>query len=191
MNVCRKAILHAEVLELGDFQYANGERGNNKLNFDNLHKHPLNREVVLRDLGKLAAKYKPDLLIGVPRGGQFLASILTESKHLDVPTARLFKYTNSHAINGFLYVSEADEELVLGSERIVIVEDVFNRFTSTLGVLALDLVYDRTVAAVACWDRGAPTRDPLDLPHEALVKEYIPNIIDEYNSLYTYGVSAS
>lgn len=187
MSACRKAILNAEVLEIGDFQYANGERGNNKLNFDNLFKHPLNTKTVISHLGRLAAKYEPDLLIGVPRGGQELAELIIENKCLEVPVAKLSKVSSDEGNKWFEYSSDLDEELVLGSERIVIVEDVFNKFTSTLGVLTLDLVFDRTVAAVACWDRGDPLRDPLDLPHDALVREYIPNIIDQNNSLYNYG----
>jgi len=179
MNSCRKAILNAGVLERGATIYASGSEGNNKLNFDRLVESPLHLETVLRYMGKAALSYDPDLLMGIPTGGERLAEIMAGTNHLDLPIARIAKQKDLPGTKTFDYKTTDDEKLVLASKRIVLIEDVFNLFTSTRGALAVSGVLERTQAVIAVWDRGRnhPARNIPPVPFQAMVSEHIPNFL--------------
>lgn len=189
---CEKAILLSECLELGQFRLASGEKSNNKLNIDKLYEHPHHLRTILMRLGRLVIRQEPDLIVGVPSGGCMLAERLHDDGYVQTPTARLTKIELGDERVGFDFDSGFDSELVEDSSRIVIVEDVFNRLTSTRKVTNMPLIRDRVIAAVAIWDRGFhPSRPPLDVPSEALVTRGIPNFIKPSNPYYPYSVPAS
>lgn len=192
MGSCERAVLLADCLELGRFRHANGRKSNNKLNLDHLHEHAHHLQTVLLQLGNIALRYSPDLLVGVPSGGTFLADKLTDDGYLNIPAARLSKESDEFGLKTFTYDSDEDMDLITSAERIVVVEDVFNKFTSTLGVLALAGIKQSAVAVVGIWDRGGdhPSRLSPAVPAHALVSRYIPNFLHESDEIFEYGVQA-
>lgn len=189
MGQCEKAVLLADCLELGKFKYASSQKANNKLNLDHLYEHPLHLRTVLTQLGNIALRFEPDLLVGVPAGGTVLADKLTDDGYVGVFTANLRKEVDEDGLKTFGYETDEDADLIMASSRIVVVEDVFNKLISTRGVLALPEIHKRAVGVVGVWDRGKhPARISADVPLEALVSQYIPNYLREKDKIYQYGV---
>lgn len=189
---CRKAILEAGVLELGAFELENGTRANNKLIIDNLFniENKLRLQIVMRHLAKVAMKFKPDVIIGVPTEGEKLVKGLSEQQDTcHVPVANLRKTLDTAGNKLYEYKTIEDQELVSESQSLVIVKDVFDKFTSIKDVLSVSGISERTSAVIAVWDRGNhPSRPRLSVPSEALVTEYIPNNLHVYNEIYGYGI---
>ncbi len=186
---CRQAVLNSGVLELGKFEFANGNKSNNKLNLDKLFEHPAHLDLILRHLAEIAMRYEPDVLVGVPSGGQEIAIKLVDKLHIFPDLAQLKKVESKPGLKTFTYASGEDEDIIKSAKNIVVVEDVFNKFTSTRGVLAVTGILEKTQAVVGVWDRGFhPSRGFLPVPKHALVTEYIPNYLREADDIYPYGV---
>ncbi|MBI1857343.1 hypothetical protein HY003_04120 [Candidatus Saccharibacteria bacterium] len=189
---CREAVLEAGVLELGFFEFASGKKGNNKLEIDHLFtpENSLRLKIIMHHLARITMRFEPDVLIGIPRGGEKLAEELVKQPELrGTSTAYLQKIDSDLGSKSYDYKTEEDGYLIVGSSNIVIVEDVFNNFTSSRGVLEVPEVLERTRALVAIWDRGNhPSRPGVPVPYEALVTEFIPSNLNEYDELYGYGV---
>ncbi len=190
-HIVRKTVLDAGVLEIGSFNFAGDpegtEKANNKLNFDKLFKNPTALRKVARFLGSVAALYEPQALIGIPEGGENLAEAVNLYSEITLPLVLLDKdeENSTHEHKLFTFRDFNDQDLLDSVKRVVIVEDVFNKFTNTRGVLEVEDVLGKTVGVVAVWDRGIhPSRIPVPVPHEALVQEYIPRHIGKGEALY-------
>lgn len=189
MNVCRRAVLQAEVLELGSFQFASGDRTNNHLSMERLFEHPLQLKTILHHLGRVALRFEPELLIGIPSGGEMFAEALSDDDYVGVPVAYLDKVAVEPGRKTFAYRTPEDREKVLSVERLVVVEDIFSKFVSTRGVLEVPGISERVQAVVGIWDRGYhPSRGDLPIPVEALVTEHVPNFLREADEIYGWGV---
>lgn len=181
--------MQAGVLELGRVKFASGDKANNHLSIERLFEHPLQLETILHRLGDVALRFEPDLLVGVPTGGEKLAERLSDAKYVGVPIAHLVKVENQPGKKTFGYRTPDDLDLVMSADRLVVVEDFFNKLTSTRGVLEVPGIAERAQAAVGVWDRGFhPSRDTLPIPVEALVTEYIPKFLRQAEELYSLGV---
>lgn len=191
MSVCRRAVLQAEVLELGNFQFASGDRANNHLSIERLFEHPLQLKTVLRHLGNLAVRFEPELLVGIPSGGELLADALSVPQYVGVPVAYLDKVEDLPGVKKFAYRTPEDEDMVGEVERLIVVEDFVRKLTSTRGVLEVPGISNKAQAVISVWDRGYhPARGELHIPTEALVTEYIPNFLREADEIYSWGVPA-
>lgn len=191
-NPCRRAVLQSDVLELGNFEHADGQKSNNILNMTELLRHPDHSDFILGHLGEIATRYEPDLLIGVPTGGQKFADKLSDDERVCLNTAQLIKIEDKSGLKKYSFASEEDEDMVINAQKIVVIEDVFIKFTSVRGVLALPRIIEKTQAVIGVWDRGRhPSRRSLNVPVHALVTEYIPNFLREADEIYQYGVPKS
>lgn len=196
MSIVKQAVLEAGVLEIGRFQFSGDTedqtKANNKLNFDNLYDHPESLHIVVHHLGRVVHAAKPDALLGIKSGGERLACKINEDpEFLTLPMIHLDK-DEERSVNGkkaFTFSSPEDKELLEQVDSLVVVEDVFRKFTNTLGVLAVEGVLEKTRLVAGVWDRGFhPSRAPLPVPHEALVTEYIPRWLRRAEELYLHGV---
>lgn len=195
MNIVRQAVLEAGVLELGSYHFSGDEPAappaNNKLNFDRLFMCPDELRIVVHHLGRVVHSAGPDALIGIKSGGEKLAEEINNRPEFPaLPLIRLDKDPEQSTVQkkSFVPSTPEDIELLNEAESIVIVEDVFNKFTNTLGVLAVKGVLEKTRLAVAVWDRGLhPSRLPLPVPSKALVAEHIWRVLRPADDLFYYG----
>lgn len=151
-----------------DGTFASGQHANNKFEADRIACVPPLRSEVASRVAGLVAQYEPDLLLSVPRGGDWLtediaAELAIDSLILDKDPAKNFRY------------QEGGEEIVRSSNRLVIIDDLFNEETNTTKVYNLPFVSERAVAAVAILRRNLKHASSLSIPTEALFNEHIPN----------------
>lgn len=193
----RNAVLDAGVWRVGEeFTFASGEQANNKLEMDRLFLPENYRQLekVTAALAKIAVGANPDLLCGVPSGGQDLAVIVGQI--LRVPVISIDK--NEALIPGeknFHYTLEKDQQMVAAASRAVLIEDVTTSITSIGGVLKLDGLAEKTCRIVAVWRRGKPSEERLlPLPPGSLhwiIQQSIPNqITKKYHFYELYGHQA-
>ena len=177
----REGILH-ECLIKEDTLFASGEPADNKLDIERLDSNSDFTSEVVRRLGRKVLEEAPDFVVGVPNGANWLAK---EVKEL---TPKLNLVVLNKDLDG--NISFADKRsgyIALHGFRGVIVEDVFNRFTSTRKVLDLEPLGSKIVSAVSVWDRGNPAdRTELEIPHTSLVTEYIPEQLGSHSELWKY-----
>ncbi|HVV25724.1 MAG TPA: hypothetical protein VHC21_01700 [Candidatus Saccharimonadales bacterium] len=150
--------------------FAGGQPANNKLDLERIAHVPGLRAQIVYGLAELAQPHRPDLIVGVPHGGDWLATDLAwqlgiRALLLDKDEHKAFHY------------QKGGEQMVARSERVVGVDDLFNRRTSIRKVQALNGLAERMVAAVAVWDRNPAMKPRLPLPHEALIEEAIPDML--------------
>jgi orotate phosphoribosyltransferase len=170
-----ETIIDAGVWEFGDFAFAGGQPANNKFQMDRVLREPY-QESVVRPLGLMALSFVPDVLIGVPTGGTLFAERLGEATGINV--AQMSKSEDAPGSKTYDFATERDRELVVGAETVVIVEDVLNRRTSTLGMLQNVAIRSRARVVVTPLDRGVKSQQKaVCIPVEAIVQEEVPDII--------------
>lgn len=191
-SIVRNSVLQAEVLEIGDAVYTgdteNDPIANNKLNFDRLHEHPQQLQIVSHHLSRVIFHYRPQALLGITKGGEMLAEVVNNNP--EFPDMELIyvdkdEEHSSPGVKAFTLRSNKDKEILDFVDSLVVVEDVIRKLTSTRGVLAIKGVLEKTLAVVGVWDRGLhPSREPLPVPTETLVTEYIPRKLRETDEIY-------
>ena len=151
--------------------FASGAPANNKLDMEHLLVGSNAYNTVVRSIGALATIYQPDFCVGVPDGGTGIA--MHVANHMEIGWYPLMRSDDDPSTIVFEY--EEDEDHCQEKTRGLIVEDVFNRFTSTKRVLQIPPIALRAVVAVAVWDRGMPAeREALSIPTKAVIEEHIP-----------------
>ncbi|MGH7196128.1 MAG: hypothetical protein ACREGA_05150 [Candidatus Saccharimonadales bacterium] len=183
INAVRQAVLEAGVWRVaGDFTFASGEQANNKLEIDRLllPENGERRQTVVSALAKIAMAAKPDLLYGVPSGGQDFARLVGQK--LDLPVISIDKILpQKPGQKNFGYSSDNDQKMVSTAARLVGIEDVTTTMTSLAAVLTLPGLAVKTQKMVAIWRRGQPNQErQLPLPAESLswiIEQPIPNHI--------------
>lgn len=156
-------------------EFADGDQANNKLDMEKIYDNPeLFEEVTLR-LGQVAMEHDPEFIVGVPDGATRLADAV--ASYCGLFSAHL-RRTGSNKDKVEFKDNFLDGKVICGSlSRGVLVEDVFNKFTSTNRVLAVPELSERIVAVEAIWDRGSDPRSKPDVPARALIKEHVPSIL--------------
>ncbi len=177
----REAILKT-CLKKCDTRFADGEQANNKLDLEEIADNPLLREQVGKQIALLAKKYNPDLVVGVPQGANWLAADVAD--YLKIQKVLLRKNPETKVVS---FANEEDKIRCEKSSRIVVIEDVFNKYTSTRRVLALLPASSQAVAAIAIWDRGVENkREPLSVESKALIAFHISAQLPEDSNLWKY-----
>lgn len=158
----------------GHFVFANGGHSGVKLEMDTLRDSPEELQEVLELLAKFGASLKPDVILGVPSGGQWLADEVAKLGLLEKPAAALERIPGG-AKQDFRFRSEADAVLAAGASKIVIFEDVVSTMSSIAGVVKLLDPVVQDIHSVAIWRRGVLLPEYLHgvSPH-FLVEEEIP-----------------
>lgn len=184
------AVMASEVWEFGDFTFASGKTANNKIQLpkvlDTIHAKGL----LLGRMAELIQGYQPDMLWGVPDGGQEFAKVLGED--LGVPLLELERDEEASARMGtkiFKYVNDDEIANAEVAEKIVGIEDVSNELTSVVSALDLPVLSRKTVAVVIGFRRGSRKNEqPVSVPLEAAIDMPIPNIIDHNHPFFRkYG----
>lgn len=182
----REEIL-ATCLSRYEGKFAGGDRANNKLDMERIYDNPELFEEVVKKLGQAAMEHDPEFVVGVPDGAIRLADAV--ALRCDLYSVHL-KKTGSDKGKVEFKDSFVDGEVMCGSlRRGVLIEDVFNTFTSTRRVLAIPELSKKVVAAEAIWDRGNDPRDEPDIPTRALIKEPIPSILPTDSRLWSFAVN--
>lgn len=180
--------------------FASGDNANNKVDWDQLYifdedknfpSHPSN--FLLSPAGKLIVEalveavdsYSPDLLMGVPSGGQRYAKSVARVLGIEVallkkvpslePGQKKFDYQTSHS-----------QDLVEQSRRLAIIEDVTNKNTSLGGVLRVPGVSEKAVLLQAIQRRDDGTNESeLPLQVNWLIDAWpMPNIMTRDDPTY-------
>jgi orotate phosphoribosyltransferase len=168
------AVERAGVRIEGHFVFANGGHSDVKLEMDKLRDSPEELDAVLELLSKYGASLQPDVILGVPSGGQWLADEVTRLGLLEKPVAALERIPGG-AKQDFRFRSEADAVLAAGASKIVVYEDVVSTMSSVAGVVKLLDPVGQDIHSVAIWRRGVLLPEFLQgvTPH-FLVEEEIP-----------------
>lgn len=161
----------------GEFQFANNETANNKLNLEIIENRPGIRSRVIARMAHMVTAHHPDLIIATPNGANWLASDISWQSGV----GRLLLDKNNET-GDFSYLPHG-EAAVEKSQRIVIVEDVLNKLTNTGKVYRLPGVAERTEAVIGIWDRNPDRESTLPVPVEALITHAIPNMLPEDSPL--------
>lgn len=189
------AILGAGVLRLGRFEFDDGP-SNNKLEMERLFR-PENRAKaasVITGLGRLATRFRPDGLYGIPPNGGYFAQALGQV--LELPVIDLHRVKRPSGLKLFEPVdASADSSPGYVLEdlwRLVGIKDVSATFGSVEDCLRSPNLARRTAAVVTVWARGemAPFDSPVwdQAPLHALVYEPIPRQLSPGHELCGYAV---
>lgn len=184
---CLEAVLSAGTWELGEYTFATGRPANNKLFMERVLQHPEASKVILRSLGQLVLQHEPDVLWGVPAGGQEYAMAL--GAWLGIGVVMLEKEVNEAGRKTFRYKRARDRIRMEGAQCAVGVEDVTTTFTSIKGALLLPELQEKTLGAVAVWRRGqSDSERQINIPVHWLIEEPLPNHITTEHPFYKrYG----
>jgi orotate phosphoribosyltransferase len=163
-------------------RFASGEIANNKLEVDKLQRMPSLRAQVSEALVLVAKKFNPDMVMAVPRGGNWVAIDLA----WNLGAAILLLDKNEET--GDFHFQSGGEDALRTSRRLLIVDDMFTKFTNTRKAMELPGVRERAVGAVAIDDRGdSSKRVDVNLPHDALFQEYIPPVLPANSRFWKYA----
>ncbi len=141
------------MLREGHFVFAAGDHAVRKLDADYLWEHPEPLAVVLAGLARADGLPPADVLLGVPRGGQYLADRLGGPEWLGLPVVQLERVPGG-AKQDFRFASEADRELALDAKSPRIYEDIVTTLSSVAGVVRLLEPERQDIHALAIWRRG-------------------------------------
>lgn len=169
-----------------DGTFANGEVANNKLDGERAQYNHVLRPMIVRRMGKLVLRHKPGFVTAVPAGANWIARDVSEQ--YDLALVRLRR--DPRKPGRIVFDSPKDKEICESHGRGVLIEDVINRFTNTHRVLQIPALKQRIVAEVAMWDRGPKgDREEPDFPHEALIDEPIPALLQDDSPLWEFAKS--
>ncbi len=153
MSDLRSIIYDAGVPVEGHFIFADGDHALIKLEMDTLWHHPKELGIVLDALAVAERLPQPDVILGVPTGGQKLADELVKSGRLSIPIAYLERVPGGTK-QDFRFVSKQDEELASAATHIRIYEDVVTTLSSIAGVVKLLNPEQQEIHSLAIWRRG-------------------------------------
>ena len=182
-----------------DAVFASGDRANNKVDWSKLFlldedlndvNDPLNfalspaGELIVGTLVEVTDEFAPDLLIGVPSGGQRFATAV--ARVLGIQVARLKKVASQPGQKNFAFEDLYSQTLVEDSNRVAIIEDVTTKNTSLAGVLRVPGVSQKELHLQAIQRRDDGSNE-LVLPFAVnwLIDKWpIPNVISSDNPTY-------
>lgn len=147
------AVIDAGVLTKGHFVFADGSHADVKLEMDHLWNSPENLDTILDLLADVEGLPHPDVILGVPRGGQNIAEELEKSGRVKAPIAMLERLPGGKK-QDFRFVSKKDEQLAKRAKTVVIYEDVVTTLSSIAGVVRLLNPDQQDIHAMAIWRRG-------------------------------------
>jgi hypothetical protein len=167
-------------------KYAGSLAANNKLDlgYENLQPYSEIYGTVIAKLGELSSRYEPDLLLPVPYAANGYAGdigrlIATDSVCL-----------SKNQLTNVIHFPGNSRAMIAKHGRIVILEDVVDKFTNTTRLLSLPGMAARVVAVVSIWDRGDMSSRPA-LPTgiglSSIVQEYIPQTLEEDSGLWRFA----
>lgn len=141
---------------------------------DHLWNSPVNLDIILNLLAEVEGLPHPDVVLGVPRGGQHLAEELVKSGRVEVPMAMLERIPGGKK-QDFRFVSKKDEQLAKRAKTVVIYEDVVTTLSSIAGVVRLLNPSQQDIHALAIWRRGeVKPKYQVGVSDHYLVEEIIP-----------------
>lgn len=185
----KQAILNAGALKLKNVRFAGKQSANNKLDMEELGWQDEKRTKVIDPLRKIVRHFMPDVLVGVPSGGQEWA---VEVGALEgIPVAELVKVDPD--AKTFQYASEASQLLVARAIRIGVIEDTTTLRTNEMGVYAsCPDIRSKADFCATGWARALPIERIIipDVPLVAVVEEHIPYNLSSEHPLYQYAVES-
>ncbi len=185
----RKAILGAGALERYDqyMTFASGRRANNHLSMEKLQNDDRRRAAVVDPIRKVVRRYRPNLLIGIPRGAQNLALEVGFAESIAV--AELIVIDKKHKVFG--YATRTARQLVEGALTIGVIEDATSVRSNEAGVYkSLPEIGKRAIFCATGWARAAAEERISDgmPPLFPVVDEIIPYHLTPEDPLYEFAV---
>jgi hypothetical protein len=175
--------LIATCLVQEDYVQANGAQSNNKFVVERLQTKPELSRRVVGELGRLVTSFRPDLLLPVPDGANWLAEAVSLETEID--------YGLLHkSDDGSIEALPDTREKLASAGTVVVIEDVLNRLTTTNKVLEIPGTADKVAAVVGVFDRGPTDRDPLDIPVQALLRRPLADQLSMDDKLWRLTRSA-
>jgi orotate phosphoribosyltransferase len=188
MSPAKQAIIDADVSVDGHFILADGGHATQKLEMDRLWDHPAQLATILDLLAEADGLPAPDLILGVPSGGQRLAIELVDSGRVKSPIARLERVPGG-AKQDFRFATPADAALAKKARTIRIYEDVVTTLSSIAGVVKLLDPIQQQIDSLSIWRRGEVKADyRRGLTDHYLIEDVMPSFsADEcpYPGCYT------
>ena len=132
MNEVRDAVVRAGVLTEGHFVFVDGEHSLVKVEMDKLWEHEEELAIVLRALADARGLQKPDVILGVPRGGQLLVQALFHRGLTTITIAHIERVPGGEK-RDFRFCTEADKKLAQSAKNILIYEEVVSILSSIAG----------------------------------------------------------
>lgn len=175
MSSAKQAIMNANVSVDGHFIFADGAHATTKLEMDRLWDHPAELAVILDLLAQDDELPSPDVILGVPSGGQRLAIELVASGRIEAPIARLERIPGG-AKQDFRFVTEEDAARVRAAGTIRIYEDVVTTLSSIAGVVRLLDPARQQIDSLSIWRRGKVKDDyRRGVTDHYLIEELMPS----------------
>ena len=150
-DIYKRAVLDAGVLTRGHFIFADGDHAEEKLEMDNLWKHPESLRIILDGLAEAEELPEADIIMGVPEGGQRLADAV--GPNIGVPVVSLVRIPGG-AKQDFTFATASDEYLARSATSVRIYEDVVSTLSSVAGVVKLLDPQSQEINVLAIWRRG-------------------------------------
>ena len=175
--------LIAACLTRTDYIQASGVESNNKLVAERLQDDPLLTRKVVGSLASLVVARKPELILPVPDGGNWLAEAVSLETGIDF--GLLYKHDD-----GSVDCLPDTREQVDAASSIIVMDDVLNRLTSVRKVMAIAGVEAKTAGVIGVFDRGPTDRDSLDVPVESILRKPIPDHLPDNDKLWRLAESA-
>jgi orotate phosphoribosyltransferase len=174
-------ILRASFLRF-DTTFADGQSANNKFDADAIRNSSGLRTRVADAVAYLVLEYMPDMIVAVPNGANWLG--IDIAWRLGTANLLLKKDENNGRID---YLPDGQEALE-SARKVVIIEDVINRRSTTSKVLALSGMRDRAVAVCAIFDRGVEGEiQNISVPVNAVYALAIPGMLESNSLLWDFA----
>jgi len=175
------ALLSAGVFVEGDFTFAHGTSATLKADAEILYSKHAQLATIMGLFAIFPCVQDADALMYVPSGMRRFMTILGEV--LVKPVINTVKVPDAATKYEFMYESEADKQLALGSGNVLIGEDIVSTLGSVAGVRKL-LGPDQNVHSLAILLRG--TVDPAyqtGLTDHYLLQKRIPTDKHEFKAM--------
>lgn len=165
-----------------DTLFASGVTANNKLDVERLDNNSDLTTEVVRRTGRLVLEDAPDFIVGVPNGANWLAQRVADRTRMNLVLL------HADSDKNISYEDKHSEFIAKHGFRGVLIEDVFNRFTSTRRVLDVEPLGTKIGSVVSVWDRGnTHERTELEIPHTSLITQFIPEQLTSDSELWKYS----
>ena len=142
---------------------------------DRLWDYPSELTTILDLLALADGLPAPDVILGVPTGGQRLAIELVDTGRVKVPLARLERVPGG-AKQDFRFVTEEAATLAKAARVVRIYEDVVTTLSSIAGVVRLLDPASQQIDSLSIWRRGkVKGQYQKGVADHYLIEEVMPN----------------
>ncbi|MEK9200625.1 MAG: hypothetical protein AAB909_01490 [Patescibacteria group bacterium] len=175
----KNLITSAGVFIKGHFIFANGNHATVKLEMGNLWQDEVALARVLALLAHEMMAVSPNVILGVPTGGQNLAMAVQERHLPRIPFAKLERVPDGKK-QDFRFVTPEDRDLAISAKVVAIGEDVVTSYSSIAGVARLLDPDSQALHSFTVWRRGTVSPEyRMGTTDHYLIEELLPSFPPE------------